>query len=63
MKKPVAAIISGMVSFVLVQLLAVFEDPTNVYKGIIIKIIIIGYLVKGLQSAFEAEKIRKQHNI
>jgi hypothetical protein len=62
-KKPVAAIISGMVLFVLVQLLSIFEDPSNIYKGIIMKIIIIGYLIKGMQSAFEAEKIRKQHNI
>jgi hypothetical protein len=62
-KKPVAAIISGMVLFILVQLLSIFEDPSNIYKGIIIKIIIIGYLIKGMKSAFEAERIRKQHNI
>ena len=62
-KKPVASIISGMVLYVLVQLMSAIEDPLSLFKGIIIKIIIISYLIKGLLSAFEAEKIRKQHNI
>jgi len=62
-KKPVASIISGMVLYILVILMSIFQDPTNIIKGIILKIIIISYLVKGLMSALEAEKIRKQYNI
>jgi len=62
-KKPVASIISGMVLYVLIQLMAAIENPVNLFSGIIFKIIIISYLIKGLASAMEAEKIRKQHNI
>jgi hypothetical protein len=62
-KKPVAAIISGLVLYILLQILSAIDDPVNIVKGIIVKIIIIGYLIKGMQSAFEAEKIRKQLNI
>lgn len=62
-KKPVASIISGIVLYALIQLMAAFEDPSALVKGFIFKIIIIGYLIKGLVSALEAEKIKKQHNI
>lgn len=61
--KPVAAIISGLSLYALIQILNVIVEPTSILKGIIIKIAIIAYLIKGLQSAFEAEKIRKQLNI
>ena len=61
--KPVVALISGLVLFVLVQLIAIFGDPTNIGKGIIIKILVIVFLVRGLQSAIEAEKIKKEHNL
>lgn len=61
--KPVVALISGLVLFILVQLISIIEDPTNIVRGIIIKALVIVYLVKGLQSAIEAEKIKKEHNI
>jgi hypothetical protein len=62
-KKPLAAIISGMSLYILVQLLAAFDDPLSILKGIILKVIIISYLIKGLTSALEAEKIKKQYNL
>ena len=61
--KPVVALISGLVLFILVQLIALADDWRSIGKGIIIKILVIVYLVKGLQSAIEAEKIKKEHNI
>ena len=61
--KPVVALISGLVLFILVQLISIIEDPTNIVRGIIIKVLVIIYLVKGLQSAIEAEKIKKEHNL
>ena len=61
--KPVAAIISGLVLFVLVQLISIVDDPVNIGKGIIVKIVVIVYLIKGLKSAMEAEKIKKEYNI
>jgi len=62
-KKPLASIISGMVLYILLILMAAIENPLSLFQGIIVKIIIISYLVKGLMSAMEAEKIRKQYNI
>jgi hypothetical protein len=61
--KPVVSIISGLVLYILVQLISIVDDPTNIGKGIILKIIVIVYLVRGLQSAMEVEKIKKEHNI
>jgi len=61
--KPVVALISGLVLFILVQLISIIDDPVNIVKGIILKVIVIIYLVKGLQSAIEAEKIKKEHNL
>ncbi len=60
---PLAAQISGLVLFVLVQLLAIFEDPSNIVKGIIMKVVVIVFLIRGIVSAMEAEKFRKAHNI
>jgi hypothetical protein len=62
-KKPLAAIISGMTLYILVQLLAAIDDPLSILKGIIFKVIVISYLIKGLLSALEAEKIKKQYNL
>lgn len=61
--KPVAAIVSGLALYVLIQIISAIDNPFNVAKGIFIKIVIVGYLIKGLQSAFAAEKIRKDLNI
>lgn len=61
--KPVASIISGLVLYILVQLISIVDNPENIIKGIIVKVIIIVYLAKGLHSALEVEKIKKQHNI
>ncbi|MFT3936960.1 MAG: hypothetical protein QM726_25260 [Chitinophagaceae bacterium] len=62
-KKPVASIISGMVLYSLVLILSAIDNPLNLVQGIIFKIAIISYLIKGLLSALEAEKLRKLHNI
>jgi hypothetical protein len=35
----------------------------NLVRGIIWKILIIGYLIKGMKSAFDAQKIKKELNL
>ena len=62
-EKPVAAIISALSLYIILLVLTAIDDPLNVVKGIILKIIIIGYLIKGLNSAFEAQRIKKKHNL
>lgn len=61
--KPVASIISGITLYALLLLLDLIANPASIFSGIIFKIIIISYLIKGLLSALEAEKIKKQYNI
>ena len=62
-KKPVAAIITGLVIFALYQIILIMEDPTNIVRGIIVKVVIVVYLIKGLTGALSAEKMRKQYNL
>ena len=59
-KKPIAALISGLTLFSALQLLILIQEPANIFKGIILKIFVFVYLIKGLQSAFEAQKINKE---
>ncbi|SEM58403.1 hypothetical protein SAMN05192574_10170 [Mucilaginibacter gossypiicola] len=62
-KKPLACIISGLSLYVIVQVLNAIVEPISIAKGIIIKIVIIGYMIKGIKSAMEIEKIRKEKHI
>jgi hypothetical protein len=62
-KQPVASIISALSLYVILWVVSIIENPVNIVSGIIIKILIIGYLIKGLKSAFEAQKIKKVHNL
>ena len=62
-KQPVAAIISALSLYIILWIVAIINNPTSIISGIIIKIVIIGYLIKGLNSAFEAQKIKKVHNL
>jgi hypothetical protein len=62
-KKPLAAIISGFALYAIVLLLNAITTPASIASGIIIKILFIGYFIKGIKSAIEAEKIKKELNI
>jgi len=62
-KRPVASIVSGMVLYGLLQLMSLIENPTAIFSGIIVKIIVVSFLVKGLKSAWTAEKLRKQYQL
>jgi hypothetical protein len=62
-KQPVAAIISGLSLYLIVQILGMIEDPWSLFSGAIVKVFIIIFLLKGLRSAFDAQKIKKQLNL
>ena len=62
-KKPYTAIVCALVLYGLFILLNAFVDVTTIYKGIILKIVIIVSLVKGLNDAREAQAIRDQMGI
>ena len=62
-KKPYTAIVCALVLYGLFILLNAFVDVTTIYKGIILKIVIIVSLIKGLNDAREAQAIRDQMGI
>jgi len=38
-------------------------DPVTIIKGLIMKIIIVGFLIKGLKAALEIEKMKKENQL
>lgn len=50
-KKPFGAILTGIIIYGLLLLLNAVVDPLTIIKGLLIKIAIIYYLVKGLKAA------------
>jgi hypothetical protein len=62
-KQPLACLVSGLCLYIIVQVILAFDNPVNLASGIIIKIVIIGYLIKGIKSAIGLEKIKKENNI
>jgi hypothetical protein len=62
-KKPLACLISGLSLYIIVQILVAIDDPVNIARGIIFKIAIIGYLIKGIKSAIDIEKIKKDNHL
>ena len=61
-KKPTAAIITGLCVYLFIHLLAAIGDPLTLVQGVIVKIVIIGYLIKGIKSSLEADKLIKENN-
>ena len=57
-KKPKLCLGLGLVVFWGIQILNAIDDPTMLYKGIIVKIFFTVALVKGLQSASRVEDLR-----
>ncbi|HEY5408336.1 MAG TPA: hypothetical protein VIJ92_14675 [Ginsengibacter sp.] len=56
--KPYTAIISGLIIYILLWIGDAIYDPTYIYKGILIKVFIIIYLIKGLKDAKEAQAMK-----
>jgi hypothetical protein len=61
--KPITAMVSGLSLYVIIQILNLIADPTSIFKGIIFKVAIIIYLIKGIRAVLEADKIKKELNI
>jgi hypothetical protein len=62
-KKPLVCLVCGLCLYVIVQVLMLIDDPARIAYGIIFKIAIIGYMINGIKSAIEIEKIKKENNI
>jgi hypothetical protein len=61
--KPFAAIVSGFSLYTIILILNAIAEPATLARGIVIKIIFIVYFIKGIKSAIEAERIKKELNI
>ena len=61
-KKPLTAIISGASLYALMFILNAVLNPLTILSGTIFKIIIIGLFIRGIKSAIEAEKLKKELN-
>ncbi|MGZ3776026.1 MAG: zinc-ribbon domain-containing protein [Mucilaginibacter sp.] len=64
-KKPLACITSGFVLYIIIQILNIVDNPASFASPITIaiKIAIIAFLIKGIKSAIEGEKLRKDNNL
>lgn len=55
-KKPFAALLSALLLYLMVIAVNAIVDPTTLYKGILIKIIILSFLMKGISSSYQGAK-------
>ncbi|MEP2937531.1 MAG: hypothetical protein ABJM06_09360 [Gilvibacter sp.] len=55
-KKPLIALILGLLVYLTLIGLGAIGDPSSLAKGIIIKVVIIAFLAKGINSALELRK-------
>ena len=56
-KNPFGAILTGLIIYVSLHLLYAFIDPTSIIKGIIIKVIVISYMIKGIVGAAKVRNV------
>ena len=60
--KPVTSILLGLLAYIISQIVGVLGGFFP-FKGIMIKVFVIAILIKGLASAVDAERIKKEHRI
>ena len=58
-KKPVPAFLVALIAYILVQLIGMAIEPTNIFKGILIKVLVIIALVKAYKDARENDQLKK----
>lgn len=61
-KKPYYAIIGGLILMGIFILVNAVIDPSTIIGGIIFKIAVIAFLIKGLGDAKEAQQMKEQFN-
>jgi hypothetical protein len=63
-KKPLTAVLIALGLFIALWVLTIaFVGPEQIYRGMLVRGIIIYFLITGIKHAREAERIRKQMNI
>ena len=59
-KQPFGALLSALILYLTIILLLAIAEPLTIFSGIIWKVLIIGFLVRGIKSGHEASKIYKE---
>lgn len=59
MKNPYPAILTALIFYCALILLYAAIEPVSIMRGIILKVVIIIYLVKGLKNAREAQRLKE----
>lgn len=59
-KQPFAAILTALILYGTLIIVSAIFDPATIVSGIVLKIIIISFLIKGLKSGNEAKKVMKE---
>jgi hypothetical protein len=62
-KKPLTSIISGFSLYAMMVLINAIANPITIFSGIFFKIFFVGCFIKGVKSALEVDKIKKELNI
>ena len=58
-QKPLVALILGLLVYITIIVLAAILDPTTIFSGFLVKIFVIVYLAKGINSALHLKKQTK----
>ena len=61
-KSPLPAILCGFSLYLLLQITYAIINPKTIVNALAIKLFVIGFLVNGIVSALEAEKLKKEMN-
>lgn len=59
-KKPFTALVTALVFFATIIIADALDDPLTIFRGIIVKFIVIFYLAKGIKSARNAQQIQEE---
>ncbi|WP_285009268.1 hypothetical protein [Pedobacter faecalis] len=62
-RKPKAALITGLSTFVALHLLSALANPVSLFSGVIYKVVVIVYLLNGIRSVSKADALKKELNM
>lgn len=60
--QPASAIVSGLILYAIVTVLSILDNPASLLSpvGLMLKLIIVALLINGMNSAYKAERIKKE---
>lgn len=58
-KNPFGALLTGLVVYVALNILTAIVDPVTIFSGILWKVLIISYLIKGVAGAAKVRNVAK----